>query len=331
MSRELLTSAGAPAPGRRNEDLKVVALGGGHGLHACLTALRRVAGDVTAVVTVADDGGSSGRLRDEFDVVPPGDLRMALAALCGDDDWGRTWERLVQHRFGGEGQLQGHAVGNLLIVGLWELLGDPVKALDLVGELLRAEGRVLPMSTQPLVIHADVEGADPTDPAKVTNVSGQVRVATAPGRIVDVGLEPHRAPACPEAVAAVREADWVVLGPGSWITSVVPHLLLPELRDEIVARSDRLVLNLNVGHADEEVAEFSLADQVAALHRMAPGLRLHTVLVDEASMVGESRLPEAVARFGGRLEVADLAHPDGTPRHDPDKLARALAGVFAGH
>jgi len=110
-----------------------VALGGGHGLAASLSALRRVTPDVTAIVTVADDGGSSGRLRQEFGVLPPGDLRMALAALCGDDDWGMTWSRVVQHRFGGRGDLAGHSLGNLLIAGLWDLLGDPVAGLDWVG------------------------------------------------------------------------------------------------------------------------------------------------------------------------------------------------------
>ena len=144
--------------------MKVVALGGGHGLAASLAALRRVTRDITAVVTVADDGGSSGRLRREFGVLPPGDLRMALAALCGDDDWGTTWSKVVQHRFGGDGELGGHAVGNLLIAALWDLLGDPVAGLDWVGRLLRTAGRVLPMAAVPLDIVAEVEGADPERP-----------------------------------------------------------------------------------------------------------------------------------------------------------------------
>ncbi len=117
---------------------RVVALGGGHGLAASLSALRRVTDEVTAVVTVADDGGSSGRLRDELGVLPPGDLRMALAALCGDDEWGQTWARVVQHRFRSGGPLEGHAVGNLLIVALWELLDDPVRGLAWMGRLLGA-------------------------------------------------------------------------------------------------------------------------------------------------------------------------------------------------
>lgn len=318
-----------PTPPRPEGGPQVVALGGGHGLHATLSAVRRVAGQVTAVVTVADDGGSSGRIRQEFDVVPPGDLRMALAALCGDDDWGRTWERLVQHRFGGEGALSGHAVGNLLIVGLWELLGDPVAALDLVGELLRAEGRVLPMTTQPLVIHAEVLGEDPERPTEVTHVRGQVQVASSPGRIVDVGLDPADAAACPEAVAAVAEADWIVLGPGSWITSVLPHLLLPQMREAIVARSDRLVVVLNIGEQDEEVAGFTLAEQLAALGRMAPGLQAHTVLIDAAMVPAERRHLEAVVgQLGAELMVADLAVDERTPRHDPHKLAAAVAAII---
>ena len=142
------------------DDPDVVALGGGHGLAASLSALRRVTQRLTAVVTVADDGGSSGRLRRELGVLPPGDLRMALAALCGDDEWGQTWSRVVQHRFRSEGDLHDHAVGNLLIVALWELLGDSVEGLAWMGRLLGVQGRVLPMSVEPLEIEAVVEGPD---------------------------------------------------------------------------------------------------------------------------------------------------------------------------
>ncbi len=121
--------------------LRAVALGGGHGLAASLSALRRVTDDLTAIVTVADDGGSSGRLRRDFGVLPPGDLRMALAALCRDDEWGTTWSQVVQHRFGGDRELAGHTVGNLLIVALWDLLGDTVAGLDWVGRLRLRIGR----------------------------------------------------------------------------------------------------------------------------------------------------------------------------------------------
>jgi len=159
-----------------------VALGGGHGLAASLSALRLVTDRITAVVTVADDGGSSGRLREEFDVLPPGDMRMALAALCDDTEWGHQWRDVLQHRFAGHGQLGGHAVGNLLIVSLWDLLGDTVGGLDLVGRLLNARGRVLPMAAIPLNIEASVMGADPSRPSEVTTVRGQAEVARHPRR-----------------------------------------------------------------------------------------------------------------------------------------------------
>ena len=144
---------------RWSTEPSVVALGGGHGLAVSLTALRGVTTDLTAVVTVADNGGSSGRLRDEFGVLPPGDLRMALAALCGDDRWGQTWARVLQHRFASEGEMDGHSMGNLLIVTLWDLLHDHVDGLDWVAGLLGARGRVLPMALTPLDITAEVQGS----------------------------------------------------------------------------------------------------------------------------------------------------------------------------
>ena len=174
----------------------VVAFGGGHGLHASLSALRLlvdelVVDDLTAVVTVADNGGSSGRLRGEFGVLPPGDLRMALAALCGRNEWGATWSRVLQHRFAGEGEMRDHVIGNLLIVGLWELLGDHVDALDYVGRLLGATGRVLPMALVPMDITAEVRGLVPGDADALTSVRGQVEVATTDGVIDTIALVPR--------------------------------------------------------------------------------------------------------------------------------------------
>ncbi|HWO66277.1 MAG TPA: 2-phospho-L-lactate transferase CofD family protein, partial [Umezawaea sp.] len=164
-----------------------MALGGGHGLHATLTALRLLTDDVTAVVTVADDGGSSGRLRRELGLLPPGDLRKAMAALAGTDEASRLWTSLFGHRFGGTGALAGHAVGNLVLAGLLEQLGDPVAVLDEACKLLGVRGRVLPMSVQPLQIEADVMGLD-EDAAQVRRIRGQVAVATTPGRVERIRL-----------------------------------------------------------------------------------------------------------------------------------------------
>ena len=168
----------------------VVAFGGGHGLSASLTALRRVTDQLTAIVTVADDGGSSGRLRAELNCLPPGDLRMALAALCGDDESGRTWADVLQYRFHSAGPLGDHAIGNLLIAGLWERLGDPVAGLDMVARLLGAKGRVLPMASVPLEIEADVIGLDPARPDEISAVRGQAQVAKTAGEVSAVRLDP---------------------------------------------------------------------------------------------------------------------------------------------
>ena len=325
------------SPAGRPQNRKVVALGGGHGLHASLSGLRRVARDLTAIVTVADDGGSSGRLRREFGVLPPGDLRMALAALCGDDAWGTTWSRVIQHRFAGGGDLPGeegltgHAVGNVLIVALWELLGDTVQGLDWGGRLLGAHGRVLPMSAVPLDLVAEVEGADPDRPDEVIAVQGQVACATTTGRVRSVSLIPADPPACPEAVQAIGAADWVVLGPGSWFTSVLPHLLVPELAAALVGTRARRLVALNLAPQPGETAGFSPHAHLEVLADHAPDLAIDVVLADRAAAAGATtELEKAAGLLGARLVLADLAVADGSPRHDPRRLAGAFAQIFEG-
>ena len=310
-------------------DLRVVALGGGHGLSASLAALRHVVKDLTAVVTVADNGGSSGRLRREFGVLPPGDLRQALSALCGDDDWGRTWARVLQHRFSSSGEMDNHAAGNLLIVTLWQLLGDHVSALEWVGRLLGAEGRVLPMAVTPIDIMAEVRGLDPADPRALTTVRGQVQVASTGGQVHAVHLDPEDPPACPQAIAAVTDADWVVLGPGSWFTSVIPHLLLPELRRALVQSSARKVVTLNLEPQAGETDGFAPETHLEVLADHAPDLKLDVVLADRASVVDHAKLTDVARALGAEVVIADLAVGDGTPRHDPVKLADAYAGFLA--
>ncbi|MGL5825161.1 MAG: gluconeogenesis factor YvcK family protein [Nocardioides sp.] len=306
----------------------VVAFGGGHGLHASLSALRQVTHQLTAVVTVADNGGSSGRLRAEFDVLPPGDLRMALAALCGDDDWGNTWAQVLQHRLHGAGELRGHAVGNVLLVGLWELLADPVLGLDWIGRLLNAHGRVLPMSTTPMDIRAVVRGADPHAPDEITTVTGQVEVATTPGQIVGIALEPGHARACPDTLAAVECADWVVLGPGSWFSSVVPHLLLPDLRTAIESSSARTVVVLNLAPQHGETPNYRPEDYLVTLTDYAPGLSVDYVLGDSGTVTDPGRLRAAADALGAHLVLAEVARPDGTARHHPKRLAAAYAEIM---
>ncbi|GGQ35203.1 putative cofD-like protein [Actinomadura coerulea] len=314
---------------------KVVALGGGHGLYASLSALRRVTDRLTAIVTVADDGGSSGRLRRELGVLPPGDLRMALAALCGDDEWGQTWRDVVQHRFRNEGDLQGHAVGNLLIVALWELLGgddaspgSTVAGLDWVGRLLGAHGRVLPMAAVPMDIVAEVRGADPARPDEVTQVKGQVACARTPGSVLGVSLVPADPPACPETLAAVEDADWIVFGPGSWFTSVLPHLKVPALARALTTSRARRVVALNLAQQPGETDDFSPQTHLEVLQAHAPDLRVDVVLADRAVVDDPDALDKAVKDLGGRLVLADVAADDGSPRHEPARLAQAFVQIF---
>ncbi len=305
----------------------VVALGGGHGLSASLRALRRVTERLTAVVTVADDGGSSGRLRDEFDILPPGDLRMALAALCGEDELGRTWASVLQSRFTGSGVLGGHSIGNLLIAGLWQQLGDELAALDMVGGLLGVRGRVIPMSPIPLEIEADVLGLDPFAPDELNTLTGQATVAKAKAEVRAVRLVPQDPPAHPAAVDAIAAADAVVLGPGSWFTSVIPHLLVPGLREAIVDARAQRILVLNVAPAFE-TAGFTAARHIELLADHAPDVRFDVVVADADFALHDPHMADYVHSLGAELVVADVASHDGTATHDPDRLAQVFSEII---
>lgn len=306
----------------------VVALGGGHGLAASLSALRHLTERLTAVVTVADDGGSSGRLRRELGVLPPGDLRMALAALCDDGRWGRTWRDVLQHRFASQGELHHHSVGNLLIVALWELLGDTVEGLDLVGQLLGARGRVLPMSAVALDIEAVVLGLDAEDATSATIVRGQVAVATTTGHVASVRLVPDDPPACVEAVQAVMDADWVVLGPGSWFTSVMPHLLVPDLRRALCQTSARRLITLNLVTQAGETDGFSAENHLEALFLHAPELTVDVVLADPAVVADRRSLEGVCENVGARLVVSSVASSSRVGVHDELRLAAAYRDLL---
>ncbi|WIM98224.1 2-phospho-L-lactate transferase CofD family protein [Actinoplanes oblitus] len=334
--------------------IRVVAFGGGHGLSASLRALRHAATelplDITAIVTVGDDGGSSGRLRVERDaLLPPGDLRQALAALADEDPTAQLTATLMQHRFvamtepGGvpplppvargprierradrsKDTLAGHTVGNLLLLGLMEMLGDPVRALDHAAAMVGACGRVLPMALHAVGIEADViDGA-----GRRSTIRGQHSVAVVDGRVEAVRLEPADPPACPQALDAVRAADWLIFGPGSWYTSVLPHLLVPGLAREIVASPARRLVTLNLG-TDKETHGLSAAGHLGTLHGYLPELRVDTVLADE-KWAGEPEPVRVAAQLmGAELVLAPVAVADGSPRHDPEALGVALVPVL---
>jgi uncharacterized cofD-like protein len=301
---------------------QVVALGGGHGLYASLRALRPISETLTAIVTVMDDGGSSGRLREELGVVPPGDLRMALSALCEDTEWGTTWRDVLQSRFESGGALDGHSVGNLLIAALWEQTGDVVGGLDWVARLLRAQGRVLPVSDEPVEISAVVLGPDGT-----RTVRGQVAVATAHGRIASLALAPEHPHVPLATLDAIAEADVVVLGPGSWYTSVLTHFLVPEVHSALVKASSRAILTLNIADTDIETRGLHRVDEIAALRAVAPDFVPRVVLADAAA-AEDGRLADSVREWGSTLRVAPMRAADTLDRHDHGRLSREYANAF---
>jgi uncharacterized cofD-like protein len=307
---------------------KIVALGGGHGLAATLTALRQLTHQLTAIVTVADNGGSSGRLREEFPIFPPGDLRMALAALCADDEWGRTWAEIMQHRFISDGELNGHAMGNLLLASMWNAGDDPVVALDRVGQLLKVIGRVLPMASVAL----DIEGTFNTSTGRIV-VRGQKEVATAKGHIESLRIIPEDPPARIEALAAIVEAEWVTMGPGSWFSSVIPHLLVPSQLDALRSTKARKILILNLdasSHSQgEEFAGSTPEEHLEFFHRYAPGVKVDYCLVDQSVVKDEQALELAASTLGGEIVVADIRKAPGSIHHDAQKLALHLGHILA--
>jgi len=307
---------------------KVVALGGGHGLAATLAALRQHTHEITAIVTVADNGGSSGRLREEFPIFPPGDLRMALTALCADDEWGRTWAQILQHRFESDGALNGHAMGNLLLASMWNAGDDPVVALDRVGQLLKVVGRVLPMSAVAL----DIEGTFNTSTGRIV-VRGQKEVATAKGHIQSLRIIPEDPPARAESLDAIAEAEWITMGPGSWFSSVIPHLLVPAQLDALRSSPAKKILILNLDASrqtqGEEFAGSTPEQHLEFFHHYAPGLRVDYCLVDQSVVRHEESLRTAASTLGSEIVVADIRKAPGSIHHDPEKLALHLGHIFS--
>ena len=304
---------------------KVVCLGGGHGLAATLAAMRTLTTQVTAVVTVADNGGSSGRLRAEFNSLPPGDLRMALAALCADDEWGRSWAQIMQYRFTSAGQMDNHAVGNLLLTALWDRDQDPVKGLDRVGQLLKVVGRVLPMALEPLDIEAKFTSNQVTK-----LVRGQIEVAAATGEVSDLRLIPNKPKATPQVMTALKEAEWITFGPGSWLSSVMPHFLLGEQAEQIQSSAAKkiMIFNLPDKTTSDEFAGFSLEAHLQLVLDHLPDLKFDVALIDKSLDGKEPDFVDLVSRCGGRVLAFDLADAKENFHHDRDKLSSAFTHIF---
>lgn len=303
--------------------MDVVALGGGHGLAVTLRALRALGLEPTAIVGTGDDGGSSGRLRAHLGVPPPGDLRMALAALAEEG----LWTRVLQHRFGGTGDVEGHALGNLILVALWEETGDLVSGLDRLGVVLGARGRVLPNCIEPVDVLADVVDVD----GSVREIRGQAKLSAGSGRITALRLSPQHPRPCPEAVTSIERASHVVIGPGSWFTSVLTHTLVPEIDDALRSTSARKVLILNAGPQAGETDGYDMAAYLRSWAHYAPGMPVDDILVPQGADARSDReelaeLAELAHGIGAALHVSDVLAGPGL--HDPALLANALGRLW---
>jgi uncharacterized cofD-like protein len=302
----------------------VVAIGGGTGLAQALRAITRYAGRITAVVSVADDGGSSGRLAPHMEIPPPGDLRRCLLALSGDDS---IWRQLFEYRFA-DADVRGHSLGNLIIAALADLEGSFAAGMRAAERLLRAEGEVVPASTERLHLEAIIDGS---------LVSGQARITRARGQVESIWVTPREAPATPDAVEAIAAADQIVLGPGSLYTSVVASLLVPDVVRAIDESRARLVWVANLTTQDGETLGMDGADHLEALLQLT-GVRPPSAIVAnstaiEAAAPVESLViePEVMETFGVDVEMGDLIDPASPwPRHDPARLGGVLGRLTNG-
>jgi len=307
---------------------RVVALGGGTGLSTLLRGLKEHTSNLTAVVTVADDGGSSGKLRTQLGLPPVGDIRNCIVALADAEP---LMGELLQYRFPGEegpDSLGGHAVGNLLIAALTAVEdGDFEEAVRMMNRVLAVRGQVVPASSTPLVLHAALHDG--------SEVVGQSKIAATSG-IERVWLTPDGVGAAADAVAAIAEADLIVIGPGSLFTSVLPSLLLPEIRDAVLTSNAPRIYVCNVATQPGETTGFDLADHVEALERHASSGIVDIVLAnnrtvpeaaaDEAGQAIRLRWPPSVDR-PPKLVLDDLIDPDDPHHHDPARLAAAIIRI----
>ena len=249
---------------------KVVIIGGGTGLSVLLRGLKRHPIDLTAIVTVADDGGSSGRLRTELNIPPPGDIRNVLAALS---DVEPLVESLFQHRFSANNELSGHALGNLMIAAMSSITGDFGHAIQEMSRVLNVRGKVLPAANQSVVLHAEMEDG--------TIVSGESKIPYSGKKIRHVFLTPEKIEPLPETIRSIREADMIILGPGSLYTSILPNLLVPGIGEEVCASTAKKVYICNLMTQAGETLDFTASDHVRAIYDHMKCAFMDTILVNK--------------------------------------------------
>jgi uncharacterized cofD-like protein len=311
-----------------NRGPKLVAIGGGTGLSNLLRGLKKYSANITAIVTVADDGGSSGRLRREQGMLPPGDIRNCLAALADEE---RLVTELFQYRFDtGEG-LAGHSFGNLFLTAMTHITGDLERAIRASSEVLSVRGRVLPATIEDMVLYAHLEDG--------RYVEGESQITNARGKIVRIGCKPDRPKAVPQSVADIFEADLLILGPGSLYTSIIPNLLIPEIAEALISRQAPCIYVCNIMTQPGETDGFTVADHVHTIDRVVGQGIIDLVIVQKSPPSAQTQ--DLYSRNGAtfvQLDRERLACPvltaevmqeqNGKVRHDSDKLANVIMGWF---
>jgi len=318
---------------RRGHGAKIVVIGGGHGQSTILRGLKQYTSNLTAIVTVADDGGSSGRLRRGLGILPPGDFRNCIAALADDE---ALITRLYQYRFSGGEDLQGHSFGNLFISAMAGITGSFESALKESSRVLAVQGQVLPCTLETVTLCADVQenGGDCADTGALVRVRGESEIPKAHGRILRVVLEPAMPKAYPDAVRAILEADLVVIGPGSLYTSILPNLLVPEIAQALEATRAPRVYVCNIATQPGETDGYTAREHLRALEEhLGTGL-VSTVVVN--AHISQAKLTETIEWVQSDLEsqkglhviAADLVDDALNGHHDSTKIARILMDLI---
>ncbi len=318
------------ARGRRGP--RIVAIGGGTGMPGLLRGLKAYTSNLTAIVTVADDGGSSGRLRRELGLLPPGDFRNNITALARDET---LLSQLMQYRFGDNvmaqepSQLRGHAFGNLLLAALAGITGSFDEALLAMGRVLAMQGEVMPSTLDTVTLEADVA----TEEGVVQHVVGESAIPQVHGRVQRVYLRPTPVKAYPPALQAILQADLIVLGPGSLYTSVLPNLLVPDLAEALRRTRAPKIYVCNIAEQPGETDGFTTADHVQALigHVSADVVDVvlanHNLSVPPDAGGGHTVYVQLAAPAGVKMVTADLVDAQRPWRHDSDRVAKAVLAI----
>ncbi|RAK19982.1 putative cofD-like protein [Anoxybacillus vitaminiphilus] len=316
---------------RTRKQPKIVIIGGGTGLPVLLRGLKQYPVDITAIVTVADDGGSSGRLRDELDIPPPGDIRNVLAALS---DVEPLIEELFQHRFQNGNGLSGHSLGNLILAAMTSITGDFVNAIREMSKVLNVRGKVLPAANRSVVLHAEMEDG--------TIVSGESKIPYSGKKIKKVFLTPEHIEPLPETIEEIRSADLIVVGPGSLYTSILPNLLVPKIGEEVCKAKAKKIYICNVMTQAGETLNYTASDHVKALYNHMNCAFLDTILVNDENIPDEiqkryaKELAEPVKYDIENLKQLGLSiihdsiisYEDNVIRHDTNKVAALLVSLL---